>query len=307
MQDYIASLTKQIEQAFDPVDYITSLRSGIIPEPYEWQKQVLRSDAQFIHINGARRSGKSVIISCKPAHYAKVMPGSVTLILGPTQTQANEDMRLVKGLIHHDHEYPDIVRMSDQQIELGNGSRIIVVPATEVSARGYPDPDLIITDESAFITDIIHRDCLSPMLNDNPDCKWLQISTTNGKQNDPGKFFYESSLNSMWERYEVRAPFEVDPTNPMNLVPSLPEKKYKKEKASQGIKAFYSPRHMSLSEQLILLSMQGPSKYQRNQLALFVESEEQVFSYDDIKRFMDGDAKPLTMGLTESDNHALFA
>lgn len=291
----------------DPVGYIESLESGAIPALYEWQQMVLLSYAQFIHINGARRAGKSVIISCIPTHLAKSEAGSVTLILGPTQTQANEDMRLIKGFISHDDEYPEMVRVSDQQIELKNGSRIIVVPATEVSARGYPDPDLIITDEAAFIEDMIHRDCLSPMLSENPNCKWLQISTTNGKKNDPGKFFYECSLSPKWERYEVRAPYQVDPQNNLNLIPYMPEEEYKAKKAADGIRAFYSPRHRNIDTQLMLLSMQGSSKYKRNQLAEFVESADTVFSYEDIKRALDGNgSRALVQGLSEAKSEAIL-
>lgn len=304
---HLKELATELHTALDPVGYIESLGSGAIPRPYPWQQKVLTSEAQFIHINGARRSGKSVIISCKPTHLAKAEPGSVTLILGPTQTQANEDMRLIKGLIQHDKNYPGMVRASDQQIELDNKSRIIVVPATEVSARGYPDPDLIITDESAFIEDIIHRDCLSPMLNDNPNCKWLQISTTNGKMQDPGRFFYECSLDPKWERYEVRAPYQVDPQDTMNLVPHMPEEEYIAKRAAEGIIACYSPRHMNLSEQLTLLAFQGPSKYQRNQLAEFVEAEETVFSYEDIKAAMDsGNGRGLLPEIAVGESRTLF-
>lgn len=303
----LSKLIDDLETTLDPCAYIESLHTSIIGSLYWWQRLVLKSTSTYILINGARRAGKSAIIAAIPTHTAKVKHGSITLIVAPTQSQAQEDMRYVKQLASADPYYPKMIRMSDSQMELSNGSRIIVLPATEAAARGYPDPDLIITDEAAFIPEIIHRDCLSPMLNANSSCRWIQISTTHGKNLDPGKFFYESSLNRRWERYEIRAPVDVDPDNSMNLIPALPEEEYKKEKAEHGIIAGYSPRHMDWVEQMRELEDQGPAKYQRNQLALFVDSEEQVFSYEDIRRMMDGsEAKGLLPHIEESEAIGLF-
>ena len=131
----LKSLINDLEASFDPCLYIESLNSGMIKKLYEWQSLVIRSTAQFILINGARRAGKSAVISTIPTHTAKTKPHSITLIIAPTQKQSLEDMRYVKQLARGDAQYPRLVRDSDSQIELSNGSRIIVLPATEVAAR----------------------------------------------------------------------------------------------------------------------------------------------------------------------------
>ena len=266
-----------------PIRYARSI--GL--DPYEWQHDVVTSENRFIAINGARRGGKSFIISFEPCHEARFNPGSVTLITAPTEAQAVEDMRFVRGFMARDPNYPEITRSSDRQIELCNGSRVIVMPATEVSARGYPNPNKLIVDEAAFIMKVIFEDCLIPMLNGNPTCRMLTISSPHGKSGDPGRFFYEIFQDSNFDRFEIRAPFDIDPNDASNLVPAVSEKVYRARKAKDGIRAYYSPRHTNYEEQLFALSKQGVLKYSQNQLGLFVEPEDQVFSYDEIERMFE--------------------
>jgi len=271
--------------------YLESLRFS----PYAWQDDVLESRSLRKVINGARRGGKSRVISAKPCHRARFYPRSVTLILGATQTQAVEDMRLVRDFIAVDPKYPQITRSSDQQLELANRSRVIVVPATETSARGYPDADLIIVDEGGYVANEIYVDCLIPMLNGNPQCELIIISSPNGKQGNPGRFFADCFRDPGFERFEVRAPFDIDPEDRFNLLPAMPEEEYRAMRAKDGIRAYYSPRHRDLEEQLFALSKQGPLKYAQNQLAAFVEPEEQVFSDEEISRIFRKPPAPINV------------
>ena len=143
------------------------------------------------------------------------------------------------------------------------------------------------------------------MLSENPHCVWIQISTTNGKIGNPGEFFFNASISEDWERYEVRAPWDIDPADQMSLIPYMDEAEYLRIKAAQGITACYSPRHANIEEQLFILRHQGPDKYRRNQLCEFVDPEEQVFSYDDIARAFESDVEPLSTDITETDTPAL--
>lgn len=263
-----------------PIRYARSINLYL----YDWQHDVVTSENRFIVINGARRGGKSFIISFEPCHEARFNPGSVTLITAPTEAQAVEDMRFIRGFMARDLNYPEIIRSSDRQIELSNKSRIIVMPATEVSARGYPNPNKLIVDEAGFIPRVIFEDCLIPMLNGNLTCRMLVISSPHGKSGDPGRFFYETFQDKKFDRFEVRAPFDIDRNDPTNLVSAVSEPAYKARKAKDGIRAYYSPRHTDYEEQMFALSKQGVLKYSQNQLGLFVEPEDQVFSFDEIER-----------------------
>jgi hypothetical protein len=265
--------------SLSPIHYIHSLGYSL----YEWQRAYYESSHKTKILNGARRAGKSFIISSKPAWRARFYPGSVTLVLAYSLDQAQEDMRLIKGFIARDPHYPELKRDNGEEIELYNKSRIVAVTASEKSARGYPDADIIIVDEAAFVEELIFSDCLYPMLNGNDELEFNFISTPHGKAGNPGKFFHDAFHNPANDRYEVRAPWEIDPENPENLIPAIPEKAYREERAKYGVKAFYSTRHANLTTQLKVLE-RGQQAYRQNNLVEFVEADDQVFSYDEIER-----------------------
>ena len=115
-------------------------------KPFDWQAQVLKSQHRRKIINGSRQSGKSTIVSSVPCHTAKYYPKSLSIILAPTEAQAIEDILKVKEFIASDPSYPDIKRDSQDEIALANNSRILVIPATERSARGYSRQRTIVLD-----------------------------------------------------------------------------------------------------------------------------------------------------------------
>lgn len=266
---------KQTLYGLSRAHYISSL--GFTP--FEWQKAVLSSRHKRKHINGARQSGKSTIVSAAPCHTAKYYPKSLSIILAPTEAQAVEDVLKVKDFIALDPTYPKMVRSSQEEIALENGSRIIVVPATETSARGYSMPRTMVLDEASRIPDVVYQSGIRPMLTDNPECELFIISTPNGKQG----FFYEAYASSTrWERYEIRTPWEVDKSDPWNLQPHIDEAIYRKDMLRKGIMAWYSPRHYRLDEQLDQLEAMGMQLYRQEYCCEFVEQEDMVFSYEDL-------------------------
>jgi hypothetical protein len=249
--------------------------------PFEWQKSVLQSRHRRKTINGARQSGKSTIVSAVPCHTAKYYPKSLNIILAPTEKQATEDILKVKDFISVDPTYPDIKSDSQEKIVLSNGSRIIIIPATERSARGYSNPRTLVLDESSRIPDVVYKSGVRPMLTDNPDCELFSISTPNGKQG----FFYDSyTISKRWEKYEIRSPWEVDPNDEWNLIPYMEESLFRQDRAKHGIAAWYSPRHYTLEEQIDQLEAMGRQQYMQEYCCEFVEQEDMVFSYDEIER-----------------------
>lgn len=276
----------------DPLRYIRSL--GV--KPFPWQEAYYLSNHPLKVINGARRAGKSFIISSKPCWRARFFPGSVTLILAYSLDQAEEDIRNIKKFIAADRYYPPLLRDNGGEIELNNGSRIVAVPATEKAARGYPDADIIIVDEAAFVEDMIFTDCLYPMLNGNEKLEFNFISTPHGRSGDPGRFFCEAFSNKANDRYEVRAPWDIAEDSTTDLTPAEPEADYQKKRAKEGIKAFYSPRHTNKAAQLKILE-RGALSYRQNNLVEFVEPDDQVFSYDEVARLFQTNLPKLDMTL----------
>jgi hypothetical protein len=269
-----------------PLHYIRSL--GF--RPYKWQEDILKSGHRRKVINGARQAGKSTIVSVKPCHVAKYYPGSVSIIVAPTEQQAFYDMEKVKAFINSDAGYPAMKRSSDRLVMLENKSWILVVPATETSARGPSAPRLILLDEASRIEDAVYRSGILPMLNNSPECELISISTPNGQTG----FFYESYGNPAWERYEVRSPWDVIDIE-CRLAGAEPEEKYRQRLAAKNIRGYYSPQHRDRGTQEFLLGEMGAYMYRQENLVEFVEPRDQIFSYDEIDRLRRSTARPIEL------------
>ena len=261
-------------------------------KPFDWQSQVLKSQHKRKIINGSRQSGKSTIVSSVPCHTAKYYPKSLSIILAPTEAQAIEDILKVKEFIASDPSYPDIKRDSQDEIALANKSRILVIPATERSARGYSRPRTIVLDEASRIPDVVCKSGVRPMLTDNPDCELFEISTPNGKQG----FFFDSSSSVRYERYMIRSPWQVDPRNNWSLIPYMDEARFTAMMRPRGVMVWFSPRHHNLDKQQANLESMGMQQYQQEYCCEFVEQEDMVFSYDEIEKAFGQTCQGLDVG-----------
>jgi hypothetical protein len=277
-----------------PLEYIKSL--GF--KPFEWQAAILESNHKRKHINGARQAGKSTLISSKPSHRAKFFPGSLSVVIAATEKQAVENMGRIKDFMRRDATYPKIERSGDSLIELDNHSRIIVVPATETAARGYSSPDIIMLDEDSRIDDIVYKSGIRPMLTNNAKCELLEISTPNGRLGH----FYKASISNHWERYEIRAPYEIQD---MQLVAAESEAHYRARRKEKGIRAYYSPRHANLEEQQENLDEMSELMYRQEYLCEYVEPQGQTFSYDEIDSIFKEGARPLDLAIIAAPIKAL--
>lgn len=278
--------TKQYEvakyqaQALNRTYYIQSL--GFTP--YEWQKEVLNSKATRKIINGARQGGKSTVIAGTGAHNARFFPGSLTMIGAPMKDQAKETMQKIIAFCMADPDYPPFKKCSTEEVELLNGSRIIVRAALSGSFRSYSHPKSIILDEASRIEDEAYTSGARPMLTMNKECELILISTPNGREG----FFYNTfsgATKESWSRWEVRSPFTPSGTGvDMTLNTTLIEFVYKEVMKKRGVSAYFSPRHVDYEFQLEQLSAMGKQQYLQEYCCEFVEKTGQVFDYNDIER-----------------------
>ena len=267
----------QILHGLSREHYISSLGWRL----FDWQTHVLESRHKRKLINGARQSGKSTVVSAVPCHTAKYYPKSLSIILAPTEKQATEDILKVKEFMASDPTYPVLKKESESELMLDNGSRIIVIPATEKSARGYSRPRVLVLDEASRIPDVVYKSGVRPMLTDNADCELFIISTPNGKQG----FFYDAyTASERWERYEIRSPWQVNAHDAWTLQEYKDEAAYQALMQERGILSWFSPRHFNLDEQEENLEAMGKQQYQQEYCCEFVEQEDMVFSYEDIER-----------------------
>lgn len=252
-------------------------------EVYNWQRAVLNDKSKRKIILAARQSGKSTIVAGKIVHIARFEPGSLCIIGAPTENQAAETMHKVLSFMRADPDYPAAKKCSIEEVELTNGSRIIVRTAKSDTFRGYSAPRIILLDEASRIEEMAYISGARPMLTNNPNGELILISTPNGQQG----FFYNAffSKQGNWSKYFIRSPYQ--PSLAMDgmytLTPYTEDRNYwRQQQAERSVKAYFSPRHKEYDLQLEQLSEMGVKQYQQEYCCDFVEAAGQVFTFDEI-------------------------
>jgi hypothetical protein len=192
----MVSLAEDLKLALDRVSF--AKKAGLEPDP--WQRDLLESSSDRVLLNCCRQSGKSTMTSIVALHQALYYPGSLILCLAPALRQSQELFGKVLGF------YRDLDRPVPAQaerklsLELENGSRIVTLPGTEKTIRGFSDAALLIVDEASRVADELYF-AVRPMLAVSGG-SLMMLSTPYGKR---GVFFEEWSQGGGWERYEVPA------------------------------------------------------------------------------------------------------
>ncbi len=191
------NLADDLRLALDPVAFARV--AGIEPDP--WQADFLRSDARRILVNCARQSGKSTVAAARSLHNALYNPGSLTLLISPSQRQSSELFRKVADMFGRLPGRPSLVEDNRLSLALPSGSRIVSLPSGEATIRGFSGVSLIVEDEAAYTGDELYRAC-RPMLAASGGSLIL-ASTPNGQR---GHFWSEwENGGPTWQRIRVTA------------------------------------------------------------------------------------------------------
>lgn len=245
-----------LAMALDPV--LLAERTGLLPDP--WQAELLRSDARQIIMLASRQSGKTSVSVLLALHEALYHPPSLVLVLSPSLRQSQEAFRkwkdayaaleTVEGLA------VDLVEdESALRVELANGSRVIALPGTERTVRGYSGVSLLICDEASRVDDALYH-AIRPMTAVSGG-RVVLLSTPWGQR---GFFWREWSEGTDWHRFKVTA----------NDVPRIPA-------------AFLEQERRSL----------GELAYRQEYLVEFVDVESSVFNSDDVMAALTSGLPPL--------------
>ena len=168
-------LIKDFQLAIDPVAF--SRQIGIVPD--DWQSELMRCDAMRILLNCSRQSGKSTTAGTLSMHIALYQDGSQTAILAPGMRQGRELYRKVHWAYVRAGK-PIKARVETQfELELVNGSRVIVLPGTEATARGLSGIDYLIIEEASRVPDEAYF-AVRPMIATRPHAKVIVMSTPFG-------------------------------------------------------------------------------------------------------------------------------
>jgi len=170
-------------------------------EPDDRQTEVLGSEAKRGILNCTRQWGKSTVAGIKAVHRAYTRPGSLVVVASPTERQSAELLRKTAEMLRRLGIRPRGDGKNAISLALPNGSRIVGLPGTEGTIRGFSAVSLLVIDEAARVDDATYK-ALRPMLAVAEGDLWL-LSTPRGKQG----FFYENWEHGgeEWERAAVRA------------------------------------------------------------------------------------------------------
>lgn len=116
-------------------------------EPLDWQEDYLRETRDSVVLKG-RQVGASTAGSIIAVRRAMYWPGSMVAIVSPSLKQSTEVKERSKDALLALGEH--LVTDSSSTIGLSNRSRIMSLPGSPKSVRGW-SADLLIIDEAAFL------------------------------------------------------------------------------------------------------------------------------------------------------------
>jgi Terminase large subunit, T4likevirus-type, N-terminal len=190
------ALEEDFRLALDRVAFAREL--GLVCDP--WQEDLLRSSSDRVLLNCSRQSGKSTMSALIALHRALYHPGSLILCLAPALRQSQELFGKIANF------YRDLGRPVAPQgerklsLELENGSRIITLPGSEKTIRGFSGASLLVVDEAARVEDALYY-AVRPMLAVSGG-SLMMLSTPYGKR---GIFYEGWTSGHGWECYQVPA------------------------------------------------------------------------------------------------------
>jgi len=214
------------------------------------QRQIFDLNNKRIIINCHRQWGKSTISSLLCFHQALYHPKSLCLLVAPSLRQSSENFRKINDALEVISS-ADLDEDTKLSLKLNNGSRIISLPGTQKTVRGFSAPDLIILDESAQAEDELFY-ALFPMLASKPTSRIVLASTPWGQRGFFYKIWTEGGLE--WLKIKVKGS-----DNPRIQLEQL-------EEARQSL---------------------GEFMYSQEFDCEFVASETQLFGLDSIRRALD--------------------
>jgi hypothetical protein len=168
------------------------------PDP--WQEQLLRSSAGRLLLLCSRQSGKSSVAATLAVEVILLQPRAPVLLLSPSSRQSGEVYRKVLHILNQLSWPVSVVAESAQRLELSNGSRVLSLPGTESTVRGFSEVALLVIDEAARVDDALYY-AVRPMLAVSRG-RLVALSTPFGKRG----WFHDAWHSAQdWERVQITA------------------------------------------------------------------------------------------------------
>ena len=193
-------LADDLAQALDPVIFA---KEALRVNPDPWQERALRWSGRRLLLNCSRQSGKSTTAAILALHRALFYPASLVLLVSPSLRQSSELFRKVQDLLKTlpEEQQPELVEDNKLSLTMKNKSRIVSLPGSEGTIRGFSGAALIVEDEAARVPDELYF-AGRPMLAVSGG-RLILMSTPFGKR---GHFFKEwTEGGDTWERIMIPA------------------------------------------------------------------------------------------------------
>lgn len=173
-------------------------QAGLTPDP--WQQMLLRSTSDRMLLLTHRQAGKSQTAAALALQTALLQPKSLVLLLSPSERQSGELALKVFELFDAAGRPVKVTKWTALQLHLANGSRIVALPESERTIRGFSGAALLIVDEAARVADGLYYS-VRPMLGISKG-RLLCMSTAFGKR---GFFYEEWASRRTWQRFKAMA------------------------------------------------------------------------------------------------------
>ena len=248
----LTRLTSTDDLSTDRVAFARAL--GIDLDP--WQAKLLASDSKRDILSCSRQVGKSTA-ALLALHEALYVPGSVAVLVSPTQRQSSELFRKVTELRAALPYPPALLEDNRLSLSVAGGGRVLSLPGSEATIRGVSVSavSLLIVDEAARVPDEL-RLATRPMLAVR-NGRAVLASSPFGKRG----FFWE-----VWDEGTGWLKTRV----PASEVPRISAEFLEEERRSM-------PTMWFLQEYM----------------AEFQQAADSVFSYDDVMGALSDDISPL--------------
>jgi hypothetical protein len=190
-------MARDMARCFDPV----LLMRDVGLEPDKWQAELLRKRPRRCLMLCSRQSGKTEVAVHLGLWTCLYEPGSLVLIVSPSQRQSQEVFRRLMLAHAKLKGVPELQQESALRATFGNGSRVLALPGSEKTTRGYAAANMVITDEAARVDDVLLAALRPTMATVNGSL--VALSTPFGKRG----WFYESwsGGDPSWTRVSVPA------------------------------------------------------------------------------------------------------
>ena len=195
-------MRKLLRYRLDPVALFEDVGNDKHGPPYPWQINALRSPSKRQLYLTTRQGGKSSVAATKSLHVAMFTPGSLVLIVSPSQKQSEEIIRKARNAYRLLGRPMGVAAEGTRHIELANGSRIESLPGTEKSNVGYTAA-LVVIDEAAR-TDSELIEALMPTVAVSGGSV-IALSTPKGARGWFYELWHSPQVYTIWERHRATA------------------------------------------------------------------------------------------------------